>query len=401
MMTRWKLRPRVAACALALVTAAACGGRQEAVELPPPEVTVSQPAQRDVQEFLEFTGRTAAVESVDVRARVQGYITKVNFTAGAMVRVGDVLFEIDPRDYEAAVLRDEGEVARLRAVIARADSEVARTQRLRPSGAASEREFEKAIADKGSAEGELKTALADLQAARLNLDFTKVRAPIDGRVSRAEITAGNLVTVGASGGPILTTIVSVDPMYVYFDVDERSVLRFRKATIERAGRAGPEAVREQRVPLQVGLAGERGFPHQGLLDFVDNRVDPATGTLQVRAVLPNPDRYLTPGLFVRVRLPVSATAPAVLVPDRAVGSDQDRKYLLVVNDQQVVEYRQVQLGPLSDGLRVVREGLAPGEWVVVDGIQRVRPGITVNPHRVSLELRPSPSPETKATPAAS
>jgi RND family efflux transporter MFP subunit len=388
--------------ALAMTTVlAACGGcgRETVVSLPPPEVSVAQPVEQEIQESLEFTGRTEAIEKVEVHARVQGYVTKVLFQAGAMVRQGDVLFEIDAREYEAAVLQAEGEVQRLRAVIARADAEVARTQRLRPSGAASEREVEKAIAEKGSAEGELKTALARLENARLDLEFTKVRSPIDGRVSREEITVGNLVAIGATGGPLLTTIVSVDPMYVYFDVDEPSILRFRRAVIERGGRADPESVRERKVPLWVGLANQQGFPHQGLVDFVDNRIDPATGTLRVRGVLANPDRYLDAGMFTRVRLPIGPPARGVLVADRAVGSDQDRKYLLVVNDQNVVEYRPVRLGPLEAGLRVVREGLAPGEWVIVDGIQRVRPAITVNPQRIAM--RPAPAASPAATPAAS
>jgi RND family efflux transporter MFP subunit len=375
---------RALAIAALALSASGCGRDTEIAALPPPEVSVSQPIEEPVQETLEFTGRTSAVETVEVRARVTGYITKVAFTDGALVQAGDLLFEIDPREYQASVLRAEGQVARLRAVLVRAESEVGRTTSLRPSGAASAREVERAAADKGSAEGELKAALAQLEKARLDLEFTRVTAPIAGRASRAEVTKGNLVVVGASGGPLLTTIVSIDPIYVYFDADERALIRVRKARIAEEGTAVPDDVRAPRFPAFVGLAEEEGFPHRGVVDFLDNRVDPSTGTIRVRAVLPNADALLTPGLFVRVRVPVSDPRPALLVTDRAIGTDQDRKYVLVVNDQNVVEYRPVKLGAIYDGLRTVAEGLAPAEWVIVNGIQRVRPGVTVTPQRVSM-----------------
>jgi multidrug efflux system membrane fusion protein len=377
--------------ALALACAG-CGRGGELSALPPPEVSVSQPLEEPVEEALEFTGRTSAVESVEVRARVTGYITRVAFTDGALVNAGDLLFEIDPREYQAAVLRAEGQVARLQALLARAESEVGRTTSLRPSGAASARELERATAEKGSAEGELKTALAQLETARLDLEFTRVTAPIPGRASRAEVTKGNLVVVGVSGGPLLTTIVSVDPIYVYFDADERSLIRVRKARMAEGNAAVPET---PQFPAFAGLAEEEGFPHRGMVDFLDNQVDPSTGTIRVRAVLPNPGALLTPGLFVRVRVPVSDPRPALLVTDRAIGTDQDRKYVLVVNDQGVVEYRPVKLGSMHDGLRIVTTGLAPGEWVVVNGIQRARPGVTVTPQKVSMR----PGPPAPAAPA--
>jgi len=387
-------------CLVAAVAAGAgCKGGAKVAAVPPPEVSVSQPLEEPIQEALEFTGRTSAVESVEVRARVTGYITKVAFTDGVLVNTGDVLFEIDPREYQAAVLRAEGQVARLRAQLARAESEVARNQALRPSGAASMRELERAVAEKGAAEGELKATLGQLELARLDLEFTRVTAPVAGRVSRAEITQGNLVVVGASGGPLLTTVVSLDPMYVYFDADERSLLRLRKATIERQGEAMPENVRAAEAPVSVALADESDFSHRGMIDFIDNQVDPSTGTIRVRAVVPNPDRLLTPGLFTRVRLPVSEPRAGILVTDRAIGTDQDRKYVLVVNEQNVVEYRPVKLGGIHNGLRAVAEGLAPGEWVIVNGIQRVRPGVTVTPQKV--DMRPGPPGPAAPTKAAS
>jgi RND family efflux transporter MFP subunit len=379
-----------------LGTLAGCGGGTTVAPPPPPAVSISQPIQEAVEDSLEFTGRTSAVESVQVRARVSGYVTKVAFTAGALVKAGDLLFQIDPREYEAAVTRSEGEVARLRAQLARAESEVTRNQALRPSGAASARELERAVADKGAAEGELKAKLAQLDLARLDLEFTRVTAPIDGRVSKEEITAGNLVAPGASGGPVLTTVVSIDPLYVDFDVDERAVLRLRRTTVARNGTAAPESVAATAPPVWVGLADEEGFPHPGSISFVDNQVDPSTGTIRVRAVLPNPTRMLAPGFFVRVRFPLSAPHPTLLVADRAIGTDQDRKYVLVVNDQNTVEYRQVKLGGLHDGMRAVVDGLAMGEWVIVNGIQRARPGAVVAPQKVAM--RPTKTPPTSATP---
>jgi len=385
-------------CAIAAAIAGAgCGHETKVVTPPPTAVSVSQPIQEPVQDTLEFTGRTSAVADVEVRARVTGYITKVAFTEGALVNAGDLLFEIDPREYEAAVLRAEGDVERLRAQLARTESEVARNQALRPSGAASARELERAVADRGSVEGELKAKLAQLDLAKLDVEFSHVTAPVAGRASKAEITEGNLVVVGASGGPLLTSVVSLDPVYVDFDADERALVRIQKASIARDGTARPENASEAKVPVLVALAEEDDFPHRGTINFVDNKVDPSTGTIHVRAVLPNADRLLTPGLFVRVRLPVGEPAPGVLVTDRAVGTDQDRKYVLVVNDQNVVEYRPVKLGAVHGGLRAVAEGLAPTEWVIVNGIQRVRPGVTVTPQKVGMRPgAPAAGPPPKA-----
>ena len=376
-----------------------CGRETKIVAPPPPEVSVSQPVQEPVQETLEFTGRTSAIESVELRARVTGYITKVAFNAGAMVKAGDLLFEIDPREYQATVLRAEGDVARLRSQLARTQAEVARNQQLRPSGAASARELERAVADQGAAEGELKAKLAQLDLAKLDLDFTRVTAPITGRVSKAEITEGNLVVVGASGGPLLTTVVSIDPVYVNFDADEQSLVRVQRATIARTGKATPENVQAENIPVFVALGDESDFARRGTMVFVDNQIDPSTGTIHVRAVLPNADRLLSPGLFVRVRVPVGEARSGVLINDRAVGTDQDRKYVLVVNDKNVVEYRPVKLGPTQGGLRSVADGLAANDWVIVNGIQRARPGATVAPQKVSMRPGPAAAPEPAKAPS--
>ena len=358
-----------------LAAGAGCGREPKVVTPPAPEVSVSQPVSEPVQETLEFTGRISAIDSVEVRARVTGYITKVAFTDGALVNVGDLLFEIDPREYQAAVLRGEGEVARLRAQLARTDSEVARNQALRPSGAASARELERSVAEKGAAEGELKSKLAQLELAKLDVEFSRVTAPVAGRASKAQVTAGNLVVVGATGGPLLTTIVSLDPLYVNFDADERALIRVQKARIAQVGKSTPENARAANIPVFVALADETDFSRRGTVDFVDNQIDPSTGTIHIRAVLPNVDRLLSPGVFVRVRLPVGEAKPGLLVSDRAIGTDQDRKYLLVVNDKNVVEYRPVKLGPRQGPLRAISDGLGAGDWVIVNGIQRVRPGV--------------------------
>jgi RND family efflux transporter MFP subunit len=393
-------RPRDAAL-LVLVSAMGCGlagcggGAPPVASLPPPEVSVSQPIERAISDSLEFTGRVEAVESVDVRARVSGYITRVAFDAGARVKEGDLLFEIDPREYQTAVERAQGDIARLRANLTRASAEVTRTQRLKGSGAVSEREVDTATGSKGATEGELVAAQAQLEKAQLDLQFTRVTAPIAGRASRAEITAGNLVVVGADGGPVLTTIVSTNPVWVYFDIDEPSLLRLREQEYRRTGRpVTPENVASLQIPVQVGLANEAGFPHTGRIDFVDNRVDPATGTIRVRAVLQNDEGLFSPGFFARVKLAVGEPKPTSLVTERAIGTDQGRKYVLVVNDKNVVEYREVQLGPLADGLRSVVSGLTPQDWVIVNGIQRARPGITVTPQRVAMEPKAAPAPAT-------
>jgi len=283
----------------------------------------------------------------------------------------------------------------LRANLTRASAEVIRTQRLKGSGAVSEREVDTATGSKGATEGELVAAQAQLAKARLDLGFTRVTAPITGRASRAEVTAGNLVVVGASGGPVLTKIVSLDPVWVYFDIDEPSLLRLRESELRRTGHpVTPETIASLEIPVGIALANEVGFPHTARIDFVDNQVDPGTGTMRVRAVLENQERIFAPGFFVRVKLAFGEPKPTALVTERAIGTDQGRKYVLVVNDKNIVEYREVKLGPLADGLRAITSGLVPGDWVIVNGIQRARPGVTVTPQRVAREPKEPPSAPT-------
>jgi membrane fusion protein, multidrug efflux system len=364
----------------ALFAVAGCSSKPQVAELPPPEVSVSRVVERDVADFFETTGRTAAVDAVDIRARVSGYLVKINFKDGDEVEPGQVLFEIDPRPYEAQRLQAEGELARWQASRRKAEADLARNQRLLPTGAASQKELESAIAAKGTADAEIMSASGRLDQAKLNVEFANVTAPVKGRVSKANVTVGNLVEVST----LLTTLVSTQPMWMYFDIDERTVLQYRKryraAHPEDAGLPNARALA---VPVEIGLANDEGYPHRGVLDFVDNQVNPATGTMLARAVFENDDRLLTPGLFVRVRLPIGDPARSLLVSERAVGTDQGTKYVLAVNDQNVVEYRAVKLGPLSDGLRVIREGLKPGDRVITAGIQRARPGITVKPNEAA------------------
>jgi len=334
---------------------------------PIPQVTVAPATGRDIADWDEFTGHFESVDAVEIRPRVSGFVQRVAFTEGATVRRGDVLFIIDPRPYAAEVARAEAEVARARTRGELAAVEYARAQRLVATQAISREELD--ARSSGHAEGDatIRAAEAALTTARLNLEWTTVRAPISGRVGRADVTPGNLVQAGPPAATLLTTIVSLDPIYVYFDTDEQAYLKYVRAIGGRGGRQ----------PVRIGLANETGFPHEGKLDFVDNRLDPNAGTIRLRAVVPNANRLFAPGLFARVRIGGSAAYPATLVQDQAVGTDQDRKFVLVLKPDSSVEYRPVTLGRLVDGLRVVMSGLKPGEDVVVNGLMRVRPGMKV------------------------
>ena len=370
----------VANCVFAL----GCHREPPAVaSVPPPSVSVAAPIEREVVDFDEYTGRITAVEEVEVRARVRGYLVNINFTEGAEVKEGDVLFVIDPRPFEADLDAAKGQVAQWEAKLARAEADVARYQRLLPKGAASQKDLDSAISDRGEARAAIQSALAAVKRAALDVEFSKVTAPVSGRVSRASVTRGNLVNAGGGEATLLTKIVSYNPIYVYFDIDERALVQYQQAARKRAGGSERIAnVKEAKIPVQLGLAGESGFPHEGVVDFANNQVNSQTGTIQVRGVFANANRIFTPGLFARVRVPTGDKYQAVMVPERAIGTDQGQKYLLTVNDKNVVEYRAVTLGRLHDSLRVIQEGVKPGELVIVNGIQRARPGLTVTPQRV-------------------
>ncbi len=356
----------------------ACPQQQAAAPPPPPpKVTVSQPLVRDVVEWDEFTGRLEAVESVEVRARVSGYLQSVHFTDGAVVKKGALLFVIDPRPYQAELNRVKAALEQTIAQNERTQKDLARVRQLVKSRAVSQEEVDTRVADQRQAEEAVRAGRAAVEAAQLNVEFTQVRAPISGRISREFVTVGNLINGGTADSTLLTRIVALDPIYGYFDVDERSYLKYSRLWRE----ARLSAFREAKIPVYLGLADETGFPHQGHLDFVDNRLDPNTGTMSGRAIFPNPDLSLIPGLFARLRLPGSSPYEALLLPDEAIGSDQTQRFAFVVNGQHTAEYRKVELGPIIDGLRVIRNGLKPEDWVIVNGVQRVRAGATVDPQQ--------------------
>ena len=371
-----------------LLLMAACGQQQPtAAPPPPPKVTVSQPINREVVEWEEYTGRLEAVESVEVRARVNGYLQSIHFKNGATVKQGDLLFVIDPRPYQAELERAKAELALANARLERTSKDLARAQMLVRSRAVSEEEVDTRIADQRQAQESVQAARAMVNAAQLNVEFTQVRAPISGRISRNLVSVGNLINGGTTQSTLLTTIVSLDPIYCYFEADERSYL-----TSLRQSRNGDRANgRTGKQPVYVALADEEGFPHQGSIDFVDNRLDQNTGTISVRAVLPNPDLLLTPGLFARVRVPVGDKHQALLLPPEAVGSDLSQQFVFVVDAQNVAQYRKVTPGPLIDGLRVIRDGLQPDDWVIVKGVQRAKTGAKVEPIKQdSAGAPPSP-----------
>lgn len=360
--------------ALAAAALAACGKPAAPPPMQAPPVTVAAAITREISDFDEFTGRVAPVNQVEVRPRVSGFVRRVAFVEGAEVRQGDVLFEIDPRPYQDEVSRAAAEVQRARTRMQLARSESDRAQRLVSSEAISREEAESRTSSSAEAAAGVQAAEAALRSARLNLSWTVVRAPISGRVSRAEVTPGNLVQAGPPAATLLTTVMSVNPVYVYFDGDEQAYLR----STALAGGA-------RQVPVAMGLANETGYPRRGVIDFVDNALDPATGTIRVRARFQNHDRRLTPGLFARLRLAGTQAYRATLVRDEAIGTDQDRKFVLVVGRDSAATYRGVTLGPVIDGLRVVRTGLQPGERIVINGLQRVRPGSRVQPTVAPME----------------
>jgi membrane fusion protein, multidrug efflux system len=357
----------------------ACGNAPPHQAPPPPKVAVARPVERNVVEWDEYTARLEAVDSVEVRARVSGYLEAVRFADGATVKEGDVLFIIDPRPYKAVFERADAEVALAKARLDLAETRHERAAKLVAQTAVSQEEADTRAAEARQASADVRAAEAALEAARLDVEFTEVRAPISGRVSRKFVTEGNLV-IGGVQGTLLTTIVSLDPIYVYFEVDERAYLKYTRLALEGLRPSS----RDIQNPVEVGFADEEGFPHRGNMDFVDNQLDPNTGTMIGRAVLPNPDLSLAPGLFARLRLVGSGEYRALLIPDAAIGTDQAQKFVYVIEADDTAQYRKVTLGPLIDGLRVVRSGLSATDRVVVSGMQRLRPDAMVVPEEQSI-----------------
>jgi len=367
---------------LAAAVLTACSGSQaETAGPPPPQVSAAPVLVKPVSQWDDFSGRVEAVQSVELRPRVSGYIDKVNYVEGDEVKKGDVLFTIDARSYQAEYDRARAELTRARtqATVARSESE--RAKKLSEQQAISTESWEQRRAAADQAGANVQAAQAALDAAALNLEFTKVRAPIDGRAGRAMVTAGNLVTAGDSAS-VLTTLVSLDTVFVYFDADEGTFLRY--AQMARKGERPSE--RDSELPVKVGLSGEEGFPHTGKVDFLDNQVTRSTGTIRVRALLDNADRAFTPGLFARVQLLGSGEFQAMLIDDKAVLTDQDRKYVYVVDKEGKAQRRDIQLGRTAEGLRIVQQGLAAGDRVIIDGVQKVfMPGMPVQAKAVAMQ----------------
>jgi multidrug efflux system membrane fusion protein len=366
-------------------------GQAQVAAAAPPVLPVSKPVQREVTSYVEFTGRTEAVEAVDVRPRVTGYLVQMPFTEGSEVKKGDLLFKIDPRPYQAQLEQAQSQVHLNEAQLKLARANYARDVPLLNRGYVSQQEYDQVKAAVDEATARIEAANATLGVYNLNLEFTRVTSPIDGQVSRYYLTLGNLVNQDQT---LLTTVVSLDPMYVYFDMDEPTLLRLRKARNSGAIKPGPDG----QFSVLMGLQGEEGFPHRGTVNFVNNQVNAATGSIAVRGVFANPKpgdgaRLLSPGMFVRVRFPIGQPHEALLVIDRAIGFDQGLKFVYVVDGQNKVQYRRVTTGPLQeDALRVITQGLSPDDRVLVGGLQQVRPRMPIAPEPTAMPTLGQPSP---------
>lgn len=370
------LRLRAMLAALALL--AGCGQESpppEARDSAPPEVTVAPPAVEEITEWDEYTGRFQAIESVEVRARVSGYLESIHFTDGEIVDKGDLLFVIDPRPFEAALAAAQARQAEAQARIEVAERDLARAADLLKDGNISKQVYDQRRAERNATAAALAGAEADVRSARLDLDFTRVEAPVSGLISREFVTVGNLVSGGTANSTLLTRINSIDPIYIFFDADEAAYLKYIR--LDRAGLRPSSRGAANRV--RVSLVDEEGFPHEGRMDFVDNQIDPATGTMRGRAILPNPEQLMMPGMFARVRLIGRGPYEALLAPDTAITTDQARRVVFVVDEDNIARARPVETGPKALGLRVIRSGVEPGDRVVINGIQRVRPGAKVTP----------------------
>jgi len=367
-------------CALALAAlAAGCHGKPE--EGPAAKVAVSQPLDREVVDWDEYTGRVAAVESVEIRARVSGYLQSVNFIDGQTVEAGALLFVIDPRPYRATLDGATADLARQRSKLQFARDEAKRAERLVARNAISQEEYESRTSTLRNSEAGVQAAQAAVESARLNVEFTEIRSPLSGRIGHHLVDVGNLVNGGTTGSTVLTTVVSLDPIHCYFEADERAYLRY--TDLDQKGTR--TSSRKVPNPVLLQLADESDFPHRGHMDFVDNQLDPGTGTMQGRAIFPNPDLKLTPGLFARVRLLGSGRYRALLLPDSAILTDQSERYVLVLSPAKVVERRSVEVGRLVEGFRVIDKGVTAADQVVVSGLQAVRVGQTYEPDPKPIE----------------
>jgi multidrug efflux system membrane fusion protein len=372
-----------------LATMLGCSDEDKLIALPTPIVTVARPVEREMVDSAVFTGHTEGSEFVEVRARVSGYLAKVDFEPGNFIEKGARLFEIDPRPYQATLDQDEGELERTNARLHRTELDLTRGETLIARKVITKEEYDRLVADQAEAAAVVHSAEAAVERAKLDLEWTKIDAPISGIVSRELITVGNLVIADQT---LLTTIVKHDPMYVYFDIDEHTVLKI--LDMIREGKF--QSARQNKVPVRIGLADDVGYPIEGYVNFVENRLDRTSGTVLIRAEVPNPllqndSLRMTAGLFARVRLDLGQPYPALLVSEKSLLSDQDQKYVYVVNDKDEVERRDVKIGQLEQGYRVVLQGLQPTDRVITNGLQKVRQGAKVDAKETTL-----PGPEEHA-----
>ena len=349
---------------------------------PPPQVTVANPLVKDVTDWDEFTGRLYAVESVDVRPRVSGYLQSINFTEGSIVNKGDLLYVIDPRPYQAILDQTKADLRRAEASVDLAENDLARAERLFKSHTISQEEMDARSTQKREALATLEAARANVTSARLNVEFTHIKAPITGRISRTHVTEGNLVTGGDFESTLLTTIVSLDPIYVYFTADEQHVLHYIR--MDMAGTRKSSRVKPN--PVKLKLADEEDYMHEGHMDFVDNQIDLATGTMRARAIVDNPDYILVPGMFADVSLRGEGPYETLLIPDSAINVDQTIRFVYVIDENNTVKRQQIKTGEIHYGLRAVRSGLNKEDKVIINGIQRVRAGMQVTPEVSTLEI---------------
>ncbi|HJZ93253.1 MAG TPA: efflux RND transporter periplasmic adaptor subunit [Gemmataceae bacterium] len=374
---------------LVIIGLAALAGCRQAKQSPPapppPDVTVAKPVWRQVQNYREYTGYLEPVETVNVRTRIRGFLRKIHFTEGAEVKKGDLLYEIDPREFEAAVARTQADLTKANAELGRAKADEDRGRVLVRTMAISEEEFQQRVATRKSAEASVAQAEAALRIAKLDLEFTKITAPISGRISRTQVTEGNLV--GFNEPTLLTTIVRLDPLYVTFDVPEANAVEYERRAREQ-NLPSPVGLK---IPLELGVARETGYAHAGTIDFLENRVDPGSGTIRLRGVLDNKDRVLVPGLFARVRVPLGPPQRLLAVPEVALMSDQAGRFVFVVTADSTVRRQQVAVDGRSGELTAVETGLTADDWVIVNGLQKARPGGQVNPIRTDLDAPKEPA----------
>jgi RND family efflux transporter MFP subunit len=385
-MFSWLIRRVCASAAMCVPLAVAgCSEAPAAPEAPPPKVTVQHCEERELVDYLDYNGWTAASKTVEIRSRVRGHIDKVHFTDGQLVEVGDLLFVLDPRPFQVEIDRANGQATIAKAQQEFAAAEVGRQTELLEKKATSKSEYERAVASYKQWDAQVGAALEEVKRKELDMEYSRITAPIAGKIGRALLDAGNLVNAGGTD-PVMTTIVAIDPIHVYFFVDERALLQYRQRNTTKTARRHEKPLKESQIPFEFGLETDEGYPHKGNLDFANNRIDPQTGTIEVRGEADNADSRFLPGSRVRVRIPISEPYRASLVPDTAVLSDQDKRYLLCLNPENVVVRRNVRLGRLlEDGMRVIltetaeTEALTPDDWVIVLGLQRARVNYPVEP----------------------